>query len=632
MTTFSMNEAKSFASVLKTLLFSILAIFIFNSCKKEILTAEIPVSRPEVVGRVSVKTIDYRQFLSSIQLKGTGKLEEVLNSTPNGSRQINTSSTNILSGLAIDADSVKRLAVGDTVSYILRLSNKGSKSAMFHNLTLQQINGVTKAFITTYKPTKYWIDNWKKNRSVEFNGLIRHMPIDLNGNVNTQNKNDTRQVQSSICTSYTVYIFIDRPCTGTGDNMHWPGEPCQNDGGPGAPYVDMIMSIAYECGGGGGGNGDGGGGSSGYPPNNTTPTPPENYDPCSAFSDTGEEFLIPCSGDGNSGQPLTAAQQLIIQLEIADAHQMNLLNNDAMLVLQLQSYLNANGNSIDSKNFASWAVAYLTVNTGFDYHIFFDANEFSGINNPPANITEEPLINNGIEIGNVPDNAPQNQNRVIGSAPKRHGNNPEDLQYGTNGNTAGIFSTQISLPTQTLFSNMRDLMWKTSILSPEMRTVTGLMIDRFENNIGGTFENATLTAHVKQSVQYQNFLRRFGERLSGELTEVNGNIDNVIKLETNDIRPIFNSGWNKFSGLQIAINDTEAHEIKLLNFKTEGGVLWSADVEVTIIDHFGLDKADALKYQAKHRGFAAWWLLQHTRAYKPFVTKVVIKSSVGGRY
>jgi hypothetical protein len=45
-----------------------------------------------------------------------------------------------------------------------------------------------------------------------------------------------------------------------------------------------------------------------------------------------------------------------------------------------------------------------------------------------------------------------------------------------------------------------------------------------------------------------------------------------------------------------------------------------------------LDKADALKYQAKHRGFAAWWLLQHTRGYKPFVTKVIIKSSIGGRY
>lgn len=275
---------------------------------------------------------------------------------------------------------------------------------------------------------------------------------------------------------------------------------------------------------------------------------------------------------------------------------------------------------------------YLYNNPSFDYHIFFDANEFSGINNPPANITEEPLINNGIDISDVPDGAPQNQNRIIGSAPKRHGNNPEDLQYGTNGNTSGILSSMVGKTNAELFSSMRSLLWQTSILNPEMRTVTGLMADRFESNIGGTFENATLTAHVKQSVQYQNFLRTFGERLSGKLTEVNGNIDNIPEISTNDIRPKFNGTWNKFVGLQIAINDTESHEIKLLNFRTEGGVLWSADVEVPIYDNFGLDKADALTYQGNHSGFSAWWLLQHTRGYKPFVTKVVIKSGIGGRY
>jgi hypothetical protein len=319
-------------------------------------------------------------------------------------------------------------------------------------------------------------------------------------------------------------------------------------------------------------------------------------------------------------------------LGISDYAQQQFLVNNYPLQTFINDYLTINGNTQDNKEFAKWAVGYLMENPNFDYQIFFNTNEFSEINNPPTNIIEEPLINNGIEIGNVPDNAPQNQNRIIGSAPKRHGNDPEDLKYGTNGNTSGIFASQISLPTQTLFSNMRDLTWQTSILSPEMRTVTGLMVDRFENNLGGTFENATLTFHVKRSVQYQNFLKTFGERLSERLTLVNGNIDQVIKLETNDYRPKFNGAWNKFSGLQIAINDTEAHEIKLLNFKTEGGVIWSADVEVTIYDNFGLDKADALKYQANHRGFAAWWLLQHTRGYKPFVTKVVIKSSVGGRY
>ena len=169
-----------------------------------------------------------------------------------------------------------------------------------------------------------------------------------------------------MCTTYDVYNFIARSCTGVGSEQHWPGQECQNDGGPGAPGWEVIVTIGIECGdGNSGGRGEGGGAS--YPPNNTTPTPPEDYEPCSAFSDSGEEFLIPCSGDGNSGQPLTAAQQLIIQLEIADVHQMNLVNSDAMLVLQLQSYLNVSSNSIDSENFARWAVAYLTVNTDITF-------------------------------------------------------------------------------------------------------------------------------------------------------------------------------------------------------------------------------------------------------------------------
>jgi hypothetical protein len=60
--------------------------------------------------------------------------------------------------------------------------------------------------------------------------------------------------------------------------------------------------------------------------------------------------------------------------------------------------------------------------------------------------------------------------------------------------------------------------------------------------------------------------------------------------------------------------------------------LWTADIEVTIYDNFGLDKHDALTYQGNHDGFAAWWLLQHTRGHKPFQTKFVIKSRINGRY
>jgi hypothetical protein len=382
-------------------------------------------------------------------------------------------------------------------------------------------------------------------------------------------------------------------------------------------------------GGGGGGGGYNGAGTpiyNGFLPGNTIP----------GYQQPSNNSWDPYPHHGNGGGPsqpnYSSSVNYLMNYLSLSAEQLNFLMNNNDIAFALENYLQTNGETPENIEFANWATGYLMENPGFNYHLFFDENEFSGINNPPANITEEAVINNGIKIGEVPDNAPQNQNRIIGSAPKRHGNNPEDLQYGTNGNTSGILSSMINKPNAQLFGSMRSLLWQTSILSPEMRTLTSQMADKFESNTGGTFENAILTKNVKQSVQYQNFLRKFGEDLGKELTRKSGNINQISEIKTNDYRPKFNDIWNKFAGLQIAINDTEANEVKLLNFRTEAGVLWYADIEVTIYDNFGLDKHDALIYQGKHSGFAAWWLLQHTRGFKPFVTKIVIKSSIEGRY
>ena len=57
-----------------------------------------------------------------------------------------------------------------------------------------------------------------------------------------------------------------------------------------------------------------------------------------------------------------------------------------------------------------------------------------------------------------------------------------------------------------------------------------------------------------------------------------------------------------------------------------------ATVEVTIFDHFGVDKKDALGKQHIHGGFTAWWLLQHKRGKVPFITKVVIRKTIIGNY
>ncbi|MCA5005620.1 DUF3289 family protein [Sphingobacterium bovistauri] len=88
---------------------------------------------------------------------------------------------------------------------------------------------------------------------------------------------------------------------------------------------------------------------------------------------------------------------------------------------------------------------------------------------------------------------------------------------------------------------------------------------------------------------------------------------------------MFNTIHDRFHGLQILINDTEYTEIRLLGFEDDAiRNSWLVSVEATVYDHFGLDLNDAITYQGKHVGFGTWWLLQHTRGYRPFETVIKV--------
>ena len=47
-------------------------------------------------------------------------------------------------------------------------------------------------------------------------------------------------------------------------------------------------------------------------------------------------------------------------------------------------------------------------------------------------------------------------------------------------------------------------------------------------------------------------------------------------------------------------------------------------------DGFGLDVHDVDSKGGLHPGFMAWWLLQHTRGYKPFTTKMEVTTTISG--
>lgn len=249
--------------------------------------------------------------------------------------------------------------------------------------------------------------------------------------------------------------------------------------------------------------------------------------------------------------------------------------------------------------------------------------------NQPIDANDDKVIENGITIEDfsTPQTQPSIQPRLIGKTVNR--NNTEDISYGLNGDVSGINPNRINKPSNILFTGLSFLTAECTFFDSDLSDVGSLMIERFRINTNNTFnfENQTLNKKVGESSAFKNFLKKFGADFKQKLTQNSSNIDQVSIIDMGANRPVFNGMYNKFHGLQILINDTEYTEIELNDFRNNNGLI-EVDLTVTIYDHYGLDKHDALTYQSVNVGFADWWLLQHTRGYVPFITKVVVKKTL----
>jgi hypothetical protein len=106
-------------------------------------------------------------------------------------------------------------------------------------------------------------------------------------------------------------------------------------------------------------------------------------------------------------------------------------------------------------------------------------------------------------------------------------------------------------------------------------------------------------------------------------------------LETSDSRGFILSAGNGYltQGPTILINDISQVKYHLQSFSKDESGNWEGTFYIETIDHFGLDDIDPNKpfmikdfnvgiFQHLHSGFAAWWILQHKKAYVPFRTKL----------
>ena len=159
--------------------------------------------------------------------------------------------------------------------------------------------------------------------------------------------------------------------------------------------------------------------------------------------------------------------------------------------------------------------------------------------------------------------------------------------------------------------------------SGELVANTNAMIDKLKRNEGGEYTNAVLTRKAREHDSTKRFLANLRGKLSASLGKLDGDAGKVTRVPRIP-SPVYGTLKDKFmGGLTIAVNDTWAYEVVLVDYEMTGPHAYRARVTVRIYDHFGLDKAD-LEDKAINAlaGFRAWLLLQRVRGYKPFVTRI----------
>lgn len=281
----------------------------------------------------------------------------------------------------------------------------------------------------------------------------------------------------------------------------------------------------------------------------------------------------------------------------------------------------------------------------FNTPVFDPNNPWDGIDNP-YNAKDDPINFDvaGIEVGKKydSDNPPQIIRRVGYS--KRTPPNIDDMESGTNGDISGIWVapyfyvfgpkliTDPTLSDNELFESMDILFNATTYYSRDLRKVSIEMRQKFrDGSQGGPYKNDILNNKVSESTEMMDYIESFRKLFSVELKKANGNILSTDQIDMKKLRPKFSSTHHLFHGLQILINDTESTNIMVYDYIIDSNGNWEAEVVFEITDHFGLDKNDVLTYQAYHRGFVAWWALQHKRDYKPFLTNIYVTRKLKGK-
>lgn len=201
-----------------------------------------------------------------------------------------------------------------------------------------------------------------------------------------------------------------------------------------------------------------------------------------------------------------------------------------------------------------------------------------------------------------------------------------------------LFKIQLNQSNSSLWFDFKTMV-KVIFSTGELEIVAEKMIEHFKSNTGTNFTNSTLTKYIKKHPSALRFCSSMEELIKNRLKENNGYISKISFKNYNNGdetprmqdevwgHPRFNTIKDTFAGgLTICMNDTWSYEV-LVTKKKEVDDKINITYKIKLFDHFGLDKPDVQKIYKYGAGFRAWFVLQHARNYKPFITEVEFEKS-----
>lgn len=213
----------------------------------------------------------------------------------------------------------------------------------------------------------------------------------------------------------------------------------------------------------------------------------------------------------------------------------------------------------------------------------------------------------------------------------------EDMMFADRPRKSASIRTDpvFSKPDATLNAYMQQLMKSLSI--GNMETVAMEMQKRFYKGLGGTWKSATLNAEIANHAAFSRYHYAFLRQLRAALKRANYNPARITTIPMGLLH--FSSFWDKVSGLGIAVHQVWSVKAELENYSfNHNSGIWVCDLVYTFYDHFGLDWEDIVKHGDDHIPqyytgdfFKAWYILQHYRSAKPFITEMTRTVFISGK-